>query len=133
MSLIKSKKTTHKLITYDRGVRGELYARIFLILKGYKILETRFKTPVGEIDLIARQKNTVVFVEVKARYNHAKALESITPKMRGRIERAASYYMARHRKVSDCDMRFDLIALRPFSIKSPFFITHLDNAWRPTA
>ncbi len=128
-----TRKSIHKALTYDRGVRAELYASLFLRLKGYKVLEQRYKTSMGEIDLIVRKKNLIAFVEVKARRTQAEALESITPKMRKRIERAASYYMAHHSKIFECDMRFDLVALRPFSIKSPFFITHLDNAWRPTA
>ena len=49
------------------GRKGETLAAWFLRLKGYRILESRYKTPVGEIDLIARRWGTTVFVEVKSR------------------------------------------------------------------
>jgi len=130
---IPQRKEMHKKRTYDRGVRAELWAALWLKLKGYQILETRFKTAVGEVDIIARKRRVIAFVEVKARGRKEDALGSLTSQMRERIERTASYYMARRPEISQCDMRFDLIALSSFSLKAPFFITHLDNAWRPTA
>ncbi len=117
------KAISHKKQTYDRGLRAEKIARIYLRLKGYKILEQRYKTPVGEIDLIVQKRNVVAFVEVKARSTQMTALESLTPMMRRRIERTAAYYAAR-KNVKNVDLRFDLITLSP-----PFHIHHLDNAW----
>lgn len=122
----------HKLQTYDKGLKAERWASIWLRLKGYKILQTRYKTPVGEVDLIAKKRNVLVFVEVKARQTHDKALESITPHMRARIARAASYYMARHSKYAGCDMRFDLVTVCP-AVLGMVTIEHLDNAWSVTA
>ncbi len=115
--------TAHKKKTYTRGIRAEKLAALWLQIKGYKILERRYKTPVGEIDLIVRRGNMIAFIEVKARNTQTQALESLTPRMRGRIERAASHYISHH----DCqgaDMRFDLVTVTP-----PFLIQHLDNAW----
>lgn len=112
--------------SYDRGLRAENVAALWLQLKGYKILERRYKTPVGEIDLIIKKGNLVSFVEVKARATKTGALESLTPAMRQRIERAALHYISQHG--GNCDMRFDLVTVVP-----PFFIHHLDNAWQQAA
>lgn len=115
---------TQKRETYDRGLKAEQLAALWLGVKGYKILARRYKTPVGEIDLIVQKKNVIVFVEVKARQTHEQALESLTGHMRQRIERAALYYCA-HNKAEEVQMRFDLVTIQP-----PFFIHHLDNAWQ---
>ena len=123
----EGKMTQHKKQTYGRGVRAEMFTALWLQLKGYKILKRRYKTPVGEIDLIISKENLIAFVEVKARASMPLALESLTPAMRGRIERAASYYISRH-KVENYDLRFDLVTVTP-----PFFIHHLDNAWLQSA
>jgi putative endonuclease len=122
------KALSHKKQTYDRGLKAEKIAALYLRVKGYKILHQRYKTPFGEIDLIAQKGNVTAFVEVKARSTQAKALESLTPIMRRRIERAAGYFAARqsavlHRTLHD--LRFDLITL-----STPLRIHHLDNAWR---
>jgi putative endonuclease len=113
--------------SYHRGLTAEHFAATFLRFKGYSVLERRFKTPVGEIDLIVRRKNTIVFVEVKERNDMRSALECLTPQMRSRIVRAAQYYIAGHPACSGCDLRFDLIATRGFIIR------HLDNAWQAAA
>lgn len=117
--------------TYDKGLRSEKAAAFWLRLKGYRILNARYKTPVGEIDLIIQRNNVIAFVEVKARPTSGQALESITPMMRGRIERAASYYMAKH-KVDDMALRFDVVVVCP-GILGIVTIQHLDNAWQLTA
>lgn len=113
--------------SYDLGLKAESMAAIFLRFKGYKILERRYKTAVGEIDLIIRRGHTISFVEVKARSSQEKALESVTPAMRRRIEKAALYYMSQN-NVGNYEMRFDLVTVTP-----PFFIHHLDNAWQQAA
>jgi putative endonuclease len=118
--------------TYQRGIISEKIAAFWLRLKGYKILERRYKTKLGEIDLIARHQNTIIFIEVKARPTMALALESITPTMKRRIENTARYYIAHH-DVEGCDMRFDVVAVMPLKLadikQGQFFIHHLDNAW----
>ena len=122
--------------TYQRGINSEKWAALWLQLKGYKILERRYKTSVGEIDLIASKNNVIVFVEVKARPTADLALESITHSMKKRISNTAQYYIGHH-NVTDSDFRFDVIAVTPFRqhdfLKSRFFIHHLDNAWETGA
>lgn len=110
--------------TYRYGVWAEYAAAFYLILKGYRILAMRYKTPVGEIDIVAGRKNILVFTEVKARPTYRQGLESITPRMKKRITKAASYYLTQSARDTDPEVRFDVIAFSP-----PFFIRHLDNAW----
>lgn len=98
-----------------------------LTLKGYRILKHRYKTPVGEIDIIAKKKELLAFVEVKARKTKRAALESVTPKMQHRITKAAQYYLATH-KIDNIQCRFDLITVTGFCR-----CDHLDNVWEETA
>ncbi|HPF77687.1 MAG TPA: YraN family protein [Alphaproteobacteria bacterium] len=113
--------------TYDRGMKAEGLAALWLQVKGYKILARRYKTPVGEIDLIVQKNNLIAFVEVKSRMTTTQALESLTPSMRRRIERAAAHYIG-HNNCEGRELRFDLVTVAP-----PFFIQHLDNAWLQAA
>jgi putative endonuclease len=96
-----------------RGRRAEALAALFLRLKLYSIREKRYKTPVGEIDLIASRFGTTVFVEVKARSirgSEAAALQAVGT---SRITRAAQYYLARHPALADTPLRFDVIFVAP--------------------
>lgn len=111
--------------TYQKGLWAETYAAWVLRLKGYKILEQRYKTPVGEVDLIARKKSCLVFVEVKCRPTKEEGLQSITPKMKSRISRAASHFLTTQQGDRTTDIRFDVVVV------SAFRIWHLDNAWFP--
>ena len=56
-----------RVAAFRTGLSAEARAAAFLTVKGYRILAKRFRTPYGEIDLVARRRNVVVFVEVKAR------------------------------------------------------------------
>ena len=96
------------------GRRGETLAAWFLRLKGYRIIASRFKTPVGEIDLVARHFGTLVFVEVKARRSGsvAEAWGAVNDR---RITRAADYFLARHPRYANTDMRYDVIFLAPMA------------------
>jgi len=120
-----------KAKTYDKGVKAERAAANWLKLKGYKILEMRYKTKFGEIDLIISKNNLIAFVEVKARKDNATALESITPKMRLRITQSAQYYISQN-DVSEYDFRFDVVTVSP-SFLGMVTIEHLDNAWEASA
>ncbi len=95
------------------GRRGETLAAWYLRLKGYRIVATRVKTPVGEIDLIASRFGVTAFVEVKARQSRVElgmALEAVNAR---RIARAAEYYVARHPALAGTPLRFDVIFLAP--------------------
>lgn len=100
-----------RLAAEKQGHRGEALAALFLQAKFYQLREKRFKTPVGEIDLIAEKAGTIVFVEVKTRSKNADeamALGAVNP---SRITRAAQYWLSRHPAESGKDMRFDVIFL----------------------
>ena len=107
-----------------RGRRAETLARWLLRAKGYRILESRFRSPVGELDIVARRRRTLVFVEVKARDDAAEAIRSITPQQRARITRAASAYLAAHPGLAGLDMRFDVMLAVPRRLP-----IHMRNAW----
>ena len=85
----------------------------------------RYKTPLGEIDLVARKKDALVFVEVKIRKSLAEAVESVHKTNRGRIMKASQWYAGRENMEGIQTMRFDVMAFAP-----PFSWLHLDNAWQ---
>ena len=114
--------------TYKTGLIAELIAAAYLMMKGYVIRQWRAKTPVGEIDLIAEKGGALIFVEVKTRKKGADALYAVHTKNQSRVVRAALYLSARRADWQGREMRFDVVAL-----SWPFFIRHIDNAWRPRA
>lgn len=114
--------------TYQDGLRAEMIARFVLRLKGYRIIAQRYKTPGGELDIVARRGRTLVFVEVKYRGSVEEALCCLTPSMKGRIVKAARHFLAAYPDYNDYAMRFDLMA-----VAGIFSFRHLDNAWPVTA
>ena len=111
---------------WRRGLRAESLAALLLRLKGYRILQKRFRVPAGEIDLIARRGKLIAFIEVKARNSRADAAESISPHQRRRIAAAAAAFLARRPDLAGCDMRFDAVLVAPRRMP-----LHLADAWRP--
>jgi putative endonuclease len=111
---------------YRWGLSAETVAAMALRLKGYTILERRFRVSSGEIDLIARRGRVVAFVEVKARGSLDAAIEAITPRARQRIGRAASAFIGRHPVYASFDQRFDLVAVIPWR-----WPRHVPNAFEP--
>ena len=97
------------------GRRAETLAAWLLRLKLYAICEERYRTPVGEIDLIARRGHLLVFVEVKARSSRDYEREAHEAVNRRRLSRAALYYLSRNPALAGCDTRFDMIFLAPFA------------------
>jgi putative endonuclease len=94
------------------GQRGEQVALEFLIGKGYSLVETNWRCPHGEIDLIARRDATLVFVEVRTRWADSTewAFESITPAKQKRLSKLAYAYLSAHR-LQRIAWRVDLIAV----------------------
>jgi len=94
------------------GKRGEDLACRELERRGYAIVARRYRRRGGELDIIARDGATLVFVEVKAREGRAfgAAAEAVTPFKRRRIAQIALDYMARHH-VSNCPCRFDVVSI----------------------
>ncbi len=109
---------------YRKGHRAEWFAAFCLMLKGYSIAARRFKTPVGEVDLIARKKDLVVFVEVKARNTEQAALDSITASAQKRIEAAGEWWISQQLDGAQLSWRFDAIAVVPRR-----WPIHFENVW----
>jgi putative endonuclease len=97
------------------GRRGEWWAGLFLRLQGFRIVAQRVKTPVGEIDLIARRGALTLFVEVKSRSFSHQEEEALAAVNRRRIVRAAQLWLGRHPEAMDGETRFDVIFLAPFA------------------
>lgn len=109
------------------GLSAESWAAWYLRLTGWRILKHRYKTRAGEIDLIAKRRKTVVFVEVKARKNREAALEAVTPASQKRISRAARIFVSEHPKAGFYTLRFDVIIIRPWAL--PERIENAFEAW----
>jgi putative endonuclease len=109
---------------YRRGHRGEWLAAAALMLKGYRILARRYRTKLGEIDLIARRGDLVLIVEVKARRTLMEAMEAIAHESERRIEGAADLWLMRQRDYGKLSVRFDMVAVLPWR-----WPVHVENAF----
>jgi len=109
------------------GLSAETWAAWYLRLTGWRILKHRYRTKAGEIDLIAKKRKTVAFVEVKARKTREAALEAVTPASQKRISRAAKIFVAEHPKAGFFTLRFDVILIRPWAL--PEKIENAFDAW----
>ena len=100
------------LLAQARGSLGEEAAAAHLLGLGYRILDRNFKTRSGEIDIVARDRDTTVFVEVKRReaVGHGTAADTLSPLQMRRVVGAARIYAAQH-KLSEGAIRFDVIAI----------------------
>ncbi len=115
--------TPARLAAERRGRQGERIAGWWLRLKGWSILARRVRTPVGEIDIIARHGSMVAFIEVKARRSGAALDEAIDERRLGRVAAAAEAIAHTYLKPGD-DMRIDVMLLAPG--RPP---RHLENVW----
>ena len=107
------------------GRRGEVTAALWLLLKGYRILGFRLRTPQGEIDLLAQKGRVLAVVEVKRRTTIEAALEAVGVDQRERLKRAGAAIAARRPGLKDAAVRLDLVALAPG--RRP---RHLADAWK---
>ncbi|SHF61192.1 putative endonuclease [Kaistia soli DSM 19436] len=97
----------------QRGRRAERIAALYLGLKGYRVVARRFKSPVGEIDLVMRRGGVLAFVEVKNRADFDAAALAVTPHARRRLLRAADAFIGRHPDAATLTLRFDLVLIAP--------------------
>ena len=95
------------------GISAESRAAALLIAKGFRILARRWRSPLGEIDIIARRRQLLVFAEVKARPTIDEAAESVNVRQRRRIAAAAEIWLAANPYDSIRDIRFDAILVAP--------------------
>jgi putative endonuclease len=100
-------------IAFRTGISAESRAAAFLIAKGFRILARRWRSPVGEIDIIARRRSLLVFVEVKARERLDDAAWSVSERQRRRIIAAAEAWLAQHADDRIRDIRLDVMLVAP--------------------
>lgn len=100
-------------LAFRFGLSAESRAAAFLTAKGYRILARRFRTPVGEIDIVARRMGTLAFIEVKARGRLDDAAEAIGKRQQTRIIAAAQLWLVNHPEDALSDMRFDVVLIVP--------------------
>lgn len=105
------------------GRRGERIAGWWLRLKGWRVIDRRVRTPVGEVDLVARRGNLVAFVEVKTRATGTELDFAIDERRLARVAAAAEYLMPRYAGPGD-DIRVDVVLIAP---RTP--PRHIENAW----
>ena len=98
---------------FRTGISAEAQAAALLMAKGYRILAKRFRTPHGEIDIVARRRNLLAFVEVKARNSLDDAAYAVTPRQQARIIAAAQIWLMAHPEHAEYDLRFDAMLIAP--------------------
>jgi putative endonuclease len=102
-----------KLAAFGLGLSAESRAAAFLVAKGFRILSRRWRSPLGELDIVARRRKLLVFVEVKARTTLDAAAEAVDPRQRRRIVAAAEAWLATYPQPNVLDMRFDAMLVAP--------------------
>jgi len=106
---LKKIKDTRKITT---GKEGEKIASAYLKKNGYEIIEINFRCPIGEIDIVAKEKNDLVFVEVKTRKSIALGYpeQAVGMRKQKKMSQLALWYMQK-RKVAETNVRFDVVAI----------------------
>jgi len=103
-------------VAFALGLSAESRAAALLIAKGYRIVARRFRSPVGEIDIVARRGRALIFVEVKARGRLEDAAEAVIVRQQRRIIAAAEAWLATHPDDINRDIRFDVMLVAPKSL-----------------
>ena len=121
-------------MTYARqalGLEGETRACLALEARGYRILQRRYRTRFGELDIVARHDLTVVFVEVKTRRgrSYGDPAASVTTEKQRRLVAMATDYLARH-GLTRSPVRFDVVAVTMLPGEAPAVVIY-PNAFRP--
>jgi putative endonuclease len=111
---VDAERKNRRRRAHDGGRRAEIFAALFLRLKGYRILARRYRINGGEIDLIAAKSDSIVFVEVKMRATLTEALLAIDATKRRRMSRAANVWLAANPWAVEMSLRGDAVALAPW-------------------
>src|SRR6266550_7678833 len=102
-----------RIAAFQTGLSAESRAAAYLMAKGYRILAKRFRTPHGEIDIVAKRRNLIAFVEVKARASLDEAAFAVTLRQQARIIDAAQAWLVAHPEHAEFELRFDAILIAP--------------------
>ena len=102
-----------RVAAFRTGLSAESRAAAYLMAKGYRILAKRFRTPHGEIDIVAKRRNLIAFVEVKARATLDDAAFAVTPRQKARIVDAAQAWLVAHPEHAEFELRFDAMLIAP--------------------
>jgi putative endonuclease len=111
---------------YRHGHLAEAAAAALLFAKGYRLLARRYRTPLGEIDLVMKRGRVIAFVEVKARAFERDALESVGRGAERRMVDAVDLWLAKHPAAAGYDLRYDMVLVGPWRLPR-----HLPDAFRP--
>ncbi|QEK38240.1 hypothetical protein FZC35_02595 [Candidatus Cytomitobacter indipagum] len=95
--------------SYHKGIFYELLSVVILFLRGHKILKWRFKTPVGEIDIISKKGSFVFVNEVKYRKNIENAYHFTESKYQNRLERTYYWWLKSNSKYENCELKIKYI------------------------
>jgi putative endonuclease len=98
------------------GLEAEFFARLYLRATGWRILAQSYAASGGEIDIVARRRDMVAFVEVKARATRDGALLAIDGPKQRRISRAARHWLARNHAHQGCNFRGDALLVTPWRL-----------------
>jgi len=102
-----------RIAAFRTGLSAESRAAAYLIAKGYRILARRHRTRYGEIDLVARRRGLLAFIEVKARASLDEAAYAVTPRQQARIINAAQAFLIDHPEYAEFELRFDAMLIAP--------------------
>jgi putative endonuclease len=106
-----------------RGRWAEWLTRQYLRASGRRILAKNFKTPLGEIDIVAQKGRLISFIEVKTRTDYSALADAVGAAQQNRIGRAAQLFLQHHPDLQSCDVRFDVALVHNFRI------SYIENAW----
>jgi putative endonuclease len=105
-----------RVAAFGLGLSAESRAAAYLVAKGYRIVARRFKTPFGEVDIVARRGGVLIFVEVKARSTLDAAAEALQVRQQRRIADAAAFWLSLNPHDVGSDIRFDAVLVAPRKI-----------------
>jgi putative endonuclease len=114
---------SNKKYSYYFGLIAELFSSLYLQCKLYTIISRRFKSPFGEIDIIAKKGNSIIFIEIKARKDTS-LMDFISKRQQQRINQAAQYFLLKNKKYQAHNLRFDAIIMNRY-----FWPKHFKNYW----
>ncbi|MCR6500695.1 YraN family protein [Shinella sp. CPCC 101442] len=110
----------NRLKAFRRGHVSEYLAALYLLAKGYRIRAIRYRTKLGEIDIIARRGDLVVCVEVKARRDVGSAVFAVTGTAQHRIRAASDIWLSRQPDAHRLSLRYDIVAVLPWRLPKHF-------------